>query len=308
MVTGTPIPISNLPTGTIDSVFDVVPLTIGITGTTPQTIQASLYQIASIIQSSILNGAYQITGTAIPNNGWNGISGTATYVSSDSPSFVVVIGSNVTGTFGVGTKIQLTHLSSAKNFFVTSFLGVTGSNTFVNLYGGTDYTLNVTGAITNPLYSLVKAPYGFPIAPSKWTVSVDDTTTYTKTSPSGTMWYNAMDSGSLPSFSVPIGEWNGYYQIFMFGTSTAAQTSTNIFATISSANNSESDSKTTAIAGVGGAIGTIVVNASVTKLLYFSTTTKLSRFLNIKTNTTDANINGAGASTATQIRIICAFL
>jgi hypothetical protein len=60
MITGTPIPISQLPTGTIDSIYDVLPVTIGITGTTPQTIQATLLQVANILQSNglMISGSY----------------------------------------------------------------------------------------------------------------------------------------------------------------------------------------------------------------------------------------------------------
>lgn len=63
MVTGTT-PISQLPTGTIDAMTAVVPMSINMTGT-PQTIQASLQQTAQFLKTNLYDGAYLASGTAL---------------------------------------------------------------------------------------------------------------------------------------------------------------------------------------------------------------------------------------------------
>lgn len=204
-MTALPIPITQLPTGTVIFGNDIFPFTHGITGSaTPQTQQSTFLLLKNFMQSF-----FQPSGSAGSSDGWNASPNTWSFLAADAPSYVVSVDANVTGTLGVGMKVQLTHLSSTKNFFITALSGVTGSTTYLNLYGGTDYTLNVTGAITNPKYSYVQNPYGFPQDTDKWTVAFTDTSNRSQSTPTPDTVYNP---GSL-SFSAPIGLWRVYSHI-----------------------------------------------------------------------------------------------
>lgn len=166
-------------------------------------------------------------------DGWNTDGNTWTFLSADAPSYVVSVNANVTGTIGVGMKTQLTHQSSTKNFFVTA-VSVTGSTSYLNLYGGTDYTLNVTGAITDPKYSQAKSPFGFPTSPAKWSVTFTDSTQRSQVATANT-WYNL---GSL-SVSVPIGVWYFRFKVTIqhtIGGNTGA-----VKSTVSTTTNSETN-------------------------------------------------------------------
>lgn len=237
------------------------------------------------------------------SGGWIPSSFSWTFLSADSPSFVVTTPQNVTGTFGVGMKMQLTHQSTIKNFIITA-ISLTGTTTYLNLYGGTDYTLNVTGAITNPLFSWQKSPFGFNTDPSKWTVEVTDTTLRTQSSPVQNTWYNL---GSL-SISIPIGKWSLEYFALLFGSDNSGTIVT--FITMSTANNSESDADLTA--------GTaILLNVSTDSSLYVPAYKRKNISLESKTiyyvnsKTTVSGQDTIGIDNAAQkfiVRAVCAYL
>lgn len=136
------------------------------------------------------------------SGGWIPTSDPITFISSDSPSYLVSVNYNATGTYSPGMKFQLTHLSQTKNFIITQ-VTFTGSATRLNLYGGTDFTLNITGAITSPLYSWQNSPYGFPTSETKWSQEVTSTANNVTGSPVGGTIYNI---GNI-SLDVPIGAW-----------------------------------------------------------------------------------------------------
>lgn len=133
--------------------------------------------------------------------GWLSL-GVCTYETADSPTFQLSIASDVTGIIGVGFRIKLTQ-TTAKYFIVTSIGTYNGTKTIITVYGGTDYTL-ANAPITSPYYSNVKAPFGFPLDPTKWTVTLNDVTSRSQASPVSNVVYNL---GSL-SISVPIGVWD----------------------------------------------------------------------------------------------------
>lgn len=88
-------------------------------------------------------------------NGWIPLTGTFTYSSADSPTFVITTSVDLTGIVGLGMKIKLTQ-ATTKYFIVTAI-----TNNSITMYGGTDYTLT-NSAISNVYYSMLKAPFGFP--------------------------------------------------------------------------------------------------------------------------------------------------
>lgn len=231
-----------------------------------------------------------------------------TRASADDPIYVLTFASvDLTSILSVGMRVKWTQNSTVRYGIITAISFST--DTTLTLYGGIDYDVDDTAtyAISDFSYSDRKAPLGFPLDPTKWTVVTDDTTNYAKTSPSASTWYNAMDSGSLPSISIPIGAWHVFYELYMYA-SKAAATSVNMFCTLSTSTGTESDSKWTGATGAGGASGTLVPQVSVHKALPVVVASKTVMYLNIKTNTGADSINLAGAAIATKIRAICAYL
>lgn len=129
--------------------------------------------------------------------GWYSTSATLTYTSWDSTNKTGVMASDVdlTGVVSAGARMQITQ-TTTKYFIVTKI-----TSTAITGYFGTDYTL-ANAAITSPKYSPFKAPVGFPLDPSKWTVSLISTSNLTTTG-SNNVWAN---TGGL-SLSIPIGAW-----------------------------------------------------------------------------------------------------
>ncbi len=85
---------------------------------------------------------------------------TWTYASSDDPTYTLTITGDKTGKYQKGDKLKLTNDGSTKYFYVTD-VSYSSPNTTLTLTGGNDYSL-ANAAITNPYYSKVENPQGFP--------------------------------------------------------------------------------------------------------------------------------------------------
>lgn len=235
------------------------------------------------------------------SGGWIPVSVPITFISADSPSYLVSINYNVTGTFGLGMKMQLTHQNSIKNFFITQ-VTLTGTNTYLNLYGGTDYTLT-SAAITNPFYSHAKAPLGFPLNPSKWTVEYRGTTTAAQASPVQNTWYNV---GSR-SITVPIGVWRVHYQNSIYGSAYPTTTgNVNCYCTLSTSNNSESDVDWTVNVQ---AYDVAYIYGPVFRENLVELTSKTTLYMNLRTVVTGlVSIGDDATRSPAIIRAVCAYL
>ena len=132
-----------------------------------------------------------------------------TFSAADAPVYTVTCKGDYTLIIPVGARIALTH-SGATKYFIVVKTSYSSPNTTFTLYGGTDYTL-AAGAITNPYYSIAKAPVGFPLDPAKWTVLLTDSTDRHQSNPVKDTIYNP---GSL-SISIPIGIWNVSFQAIL---------------------------------------------------------------------------------------------
>jgi hypothetical protein len=152
MVTGS-IPISQLPTGTIDNLQAVFPLSIGMPSA-PQTIQVSLAQLSSQVMGTQFAG----TGTVTPVSGWVGLSGTVTRVSAVSGT----MSGDWTGILSQGVKMQWTQFNQTK-YGVISATSFGGGQTNIGFIENTDYPL-LTGTSSGWMYSRVERPHGFPSA------------------------------------------------------------------------------------------------------------------------------------------------
>lgn len=236
----------------------------------------------------------------ISTDGWNRYSGSMpTSGTLDDPSFPVVFaGVDLTSVLSVGMRVKLTQ-GSDKFFIITKIAFST--DTTVTLYGGTDYNLVSTGttAISAFYYSAAKAPFGFPLDPTKWTESYRDTTDRAQTSPVSGTWYNP---GSQ-SLVIPIGAWRVSYQATIQANTTSAPS---VHTTLSTANNSESDVDFTDFIQAS-ASATLDFGAFREKVLVL--TAKETRYLNAKVGGTATQlIFTNGTYGPSIIKAVCAYL
>ncbi len=232
-------------------------------------------------------------------DGWTAAGETWTYTSVDAPTGVFGVNADVTAKYSVGMRVKFTQ-TTVKYGIITAVGAFSAGSTPITICTGTDYTL-ANAAITLPFWSMVKAPFGFPQNPTKWTVELNDTSAITQATPTANTWYNP---GSL-SISIPIGCWNVSYQVSAyFSDATAAGYTQNV--TLSTANNSQSDADWTA-AIYNNVIRELLVTLTRQKII--AVTVKTSYFLNAMTpNTGLDSINIQGSSAPTIIRAVCAYL
>ena len=236
------------------------------------------------------------------NGGWVDAQETWTYASADDPTFTFTVAADVTTKYSAGMKIKLTQ-STVKYFIVTAVSTYSGGNTTITVYGGTDYDL-ADAAISSNYYSTQKAPQGFPLNPAKWSVEATDTNTETQATPTDNVWYNL---GSI-SLSVPIGSWKIGYSV-LAGASKTSTTILGVQTTLSTANNSESETKLSGYFAYIAASGNITLRHEVYREFYVSLSSKASYYLNTKTGTESvANIYNYGSILPTRIFAICAYL
>ena len=172
--------------------------------------------------------------------GWVGVTDTWTYASADSPTFTVTVPSGATTLYSPGMRVRLTQ-TTTKYFLITAV-----ADTVITLYGGTDYTLT-SATISDISFSYFKAPIGFPLNPTKWTVIKKDSNVRSQSSATDSTWYNVGTTNC--QITIPIGVWDVDYRVFASWTVTgvgAGDVGNNLYTTLSTANNSESDKEFTA--------------------------------------------------------------
>lgn len=237
---------------------------------------------------------------AAPGNGWIPGTGTWSYTSADSPIFVASVPDADAALINVGNKIKLTQ-TTVKYFIVHAKGSPSGGFTPVTIYGGTDYTL-ANAAITSPFFSHEQSPLAFPMDPAKWTVVATDTSLRTQNNPTSGTWYNL---GSV-TIAAPIGVWRTIVTVLPSADRAAAGL-LNVFVTLSTANNSESDASMTRKMSVSN---TTLIEGSQVAERILGLAAKTSYFLNTKQQTSGAisNIYNDGSKQTTTIQLIDAYL
>lgn len=240
------------------------------------------------IDSTFLSG--WITETAT----WTYASGTGTNVGT------FTVSGDYTSIYNVGDRLKFTQ-TTVKYAIVTK-VAYSAPNTTVTIYMGTDYTI-ANAAISSNYYSKMKSPQGFPLDPSKWTVTTSSTADDTQSSPTASTWYNP---GSR-SITIPIGVWSVSYQV-VIRSNTASSAHQSVLATLSTANNSQSDSDLTASIGLQDCA---VYASHVSRSKTLSLTSETTYYLNCETLNPGISAIGFYASaysSPTIIRAICAYL
>ena len=241
--------------------------------------------------------------TAVGNDGWVPANETWTYASTTTYTnsnttyaCTITVPTDATTKYTVGMRVKFTQSTGGTKYGIITAVAAT----LLTVFLGTDYTL-VNEAITAPYYSTVKAPFGFPLAIDKWTVTTSDTSSRTQASPTQNVWYNL---GSI-SIDVPLGDWMMSYQVLIYLNDTTASTY-NVYATLSTVNNTESNNAFTRGAAAG--VAARQIQASVNMNAVYATGNDVY-YLNTKTGyasvDTIGNLNDAQAL---YIKAICSYL
>jgi hypothetical protein len=246
-------------------------------------------------------------GGAVPAgsspDGWTAAGETWTYAAADAPSFTFTVAADVTGKYSPGMRVKLTQ-TTVKYFIITGVSTYSGGNTTITVYGGTDYTL-ANAAITSPYYSVVKAPQGFPLDPTKWTVTATDTTDRSQSSPTDGTWYNLTGA----SISIPVGAWRVSYKVWAYGYKSSNASNT-VKVTLSTANNSASDANWTTGGYAAGGSGTFDLGTPRYCDGYITIAAKATYYLNIGAfwGAAATSLNFLNSQSPMVIRATCAYL
>jgi len=255
----------------------------------------------SIVDANITDTRNRLTPDL--KGGWVGANETWTYASADAPTYTFTISGDVTDKYSEGMRIRLFQTGTAYKYFIITKVAYSAPNTTVTVYGGTDYTLT-NATIYDPCFSMLKAPIGFPLNPAKWTVTTTYSSDTAQASPSASTWYNV---GSV-TISIPIGVWDVRYDClvdFSKGGATSFEQKT----TLSTANNTESDSGFTDTSFIGGASGTIRGINTLSRMQALALTSKTSYYLNQSTSiASGTEISIRGDLTPVTIKAKCAYL
>jgi hypothetical protein len=251
-----------------------------------------------------------ITDTVATASGWTPYSAVIpTRATADDPTYVLTFaGVDLTSMLSVGMRVKWTQNSTVRYGIITAIAFST--DTTLTIYGGTDYDVDDTGtyAISGFHYSAQKAPLGFPLDPTKWTVEVENSTESSQATPAKSTWYNI---GSL-NIVIPIGVWDVYYNLSV--TCNDNSTATSVLSTLSTANNSESDADFTSMSGFQIANATNIRNKTAhTRRKTLVLASKTTYYLNEKTETASVasiliNETYNGVTDKTIIRAVCAYL
>lgn len=277
----------------------------------PPTIPDNYLLLANI---AVANGASSIVDANITdlrknagirqtNLSWETLNYTFTYVSADDPTYVMQVAStDISGYVWAGMRVRVKQAGVYLYFIVTKV--VFSTNTTITMYGGTDYDL-ANATIQEVGVSIEKAPIGFPLDPIKWTVITTSTADDTQASPAVSTWYNL---GSR-NIVIPIGTWRVEYQVV--GKSVVNGAAMVIYATLSTATNSQSDADFTSRYQTNGATdANFLVAGPLSKSKYLNLTSKTTYYLNGQVgvaSAADLTFLGSGGGT-TVIRAICAYL
>lgn len=237
------------------------------------------------LKNQVANGWYEIDPTAV-----------LTFSSWDASAYTGVVSTNIdlTSVLSVGMKVKFTQNSAIKYAFITAI-----TSTQLTLFLGTDYSLN-NSTISNSYYSMLKAPYGFPMDPDKWTLKYEATAGTPITNPISNQWYN------LATLNLPIGLWDVTYNAVV--STTANGTAPNrCYITIGQTSASQGSAGCMTGMNTGATNGISLAPATNNKI--FNLASAGAIYLTFMTNQSatymvDVYANG----TVTTIRAVCGYL
>lgn len=191
---------------------------------------------ASSISNSNITDKRARSTTTTSQLGWTPVTDSWSYASYSSPTGTITVPSDATLSYSAGMKVKFTNNGSTQYGFITKV-----ASTTLTVYFGTDYSLT-NSTISSIYVSYQKAPFGFPLDPTKWTVTTTFTADAAKSSPTANTWYGDTGlSATGPNISLPIGAWNVEYSTNLDVRAEAAS-SVSAGVSLSTSSSSESDS------------------------------------------------------------------
>lgn len=179
---------------------------------------------------------------------------------------------------------------------VTSYFIVTKTAAqLLSIFGGNQYTL-INAAITNPYYSQMKSPQGFDCRPELWTLEQELTTENSVTNSVPGSWYTLGNS-----LTVPMGCWHLSYRGSFIGLGSGSGEQ-NIYSTLSTANNTESDVSFSVSNYANAAVHIGIVPYALNTVTLTASTTY---YINLKSGTSASLRRWL---TPQIIRAVCAYL
>ncbi len=236
------------------------------------------------------------------NGGWiSAVEESWTYAGADAAvkTYTLTVPGDLSWKYGKGMRVRLQQAGITSYFIITG-VAYSAPSTTITLYAGTDYSL-ANSRIIEPYFSMAKAPYGFPVDEAKWRVESLVTSDSSQASPAAGTWYNK--GGSL---TLPIGRWRVEYAAELEVTRAAAG-ALDVFATLSTAANSEVNKETTTKIGISSGVS---LRGSVSLYGYLlDLAAKGTYYLNCKTGQASMTaITFKGTEQKTKVRAVCAYL
>jgi len=262
------------------------------------------------------SGVATLTNKTIDNpiiqnyDGWIDADETWTYSSVDDPTGVITVPSDATTKYSFGMRISFVNGGNTIYGIVTAVTSTT--ITFLHEIDPTDSQalyLMANSAITVPRYSSQKAPFGFPMEKTKWSIVVTDSTS--RSAGAYTASTYVYDSSGNCEIDVPIGSFDLSFKSTVIGTLSAASNQINLNIALSTSNNSVSDEDLKVFDQdylVGGNNVIIRGNFTATQSKVVNLTAKDTYYIIAQMNATGDDVSFRNDLCPLVITAVCAYL
>lgn len=308
-------------TGDLLGLIDVSDTTDDAAGSNKKMTVAQLFTSPTITTPTLTNPTVtdgdftdpSLTDPVITGyGGWQLTSSQPSYTSVDDPTGVITFsGVDLTDILSVGMRIRFVNNGNTIYGIITAISFSTDTVlTFLHEIDPSD-SLALTPVTNNPItafaYSTNKCPHGFPTDARKWSIYLESANDRTTGPPSSGVKYNA------ESLSIPIGAWHGYYEATLHTRTSNSADYSDAYATLSTANNSESDPSWSVAQFIYGELGNSALRLHSTvhkagKLLLASKTTYYLNYWTNNSHITVIGIRGGTEGTPTRLEFTCAYL
>lgn len=256
------------------------------------TILAAATQTLSGSETSLIS-AYSFNGIKTDLNTSNAnnltANGSAVETTLDTP-FTQTMTGVTTGTTNYG-------IITAASF---------STNTTLTVQVAEGDTIPTSGGVSAISYSTQKTPYGFPAQRGKWTITSLFKADFIQSSPVAGTWYNLTTTSGVSGgcqLTIPVGEWiHGYEAVGLVAN--AAGNAPDMVATLSTANNTESDKEMSSRIGTGITGAAAYTNGILSRQSRngLSLAAATNYYLNVKSQIASAaNLNLRGSTDSTFI-------
>lgn len=269
----------------------------------------------NVMDEGLFNQDARITvnETEIDNlqTGWNSAGETWAYASVDDPTGVITIAGDKTGKYSLGMRIKFTNGGNTIYGIITKISYSSPNTTLTFLHEINPTTslalhLMANSAITNNYYSNMKAPFGFPLNPNKWSVKVTDSGTIRQQLlATENVWYELTTATRL---IIPIGLFIPKYSV-KGQVNTSVAGSNTILVTLSTSSATESSAENT-VSTNGSTASTGSSQYFEKTLLPLDLSSKTTYYLNTKgqIGAGTQDIYNRADDCATVISALCAYL